>query len=533
MSNAITRQARLLLLMVATLFFTLPSPRVEAEVASALLHYADALPEQPNRVVVELRETAVNRNGGFAVRIKTSANHVLSHVWGNPTGGPGSILRTQGLVGSLIQSSFNGGLGLDDAGRLAYAARCRSIATDIVSDTIWLDDTMIVAGGEPYPHEPGTWWAGGWLPQITAEGQPFFLGGISDEPGGAIVKRGLFSGAGANPVLLTGDLLPGLPTPLASVYDYDCSLLGSRHIAQVFLEAPTETDAAIVIDGAGLEVGGSLVREGTSVPLEAGGLPGEHWKTFHEIGIAENGDWFLEGVTDADPATDDFLMRNGTITHREGDTLDGEILQGGANLAAMNENGDLAFFWVTTQPTLFLNDRAVLRAGEPVDWDGDGVADPDWKLVSIGYAPLTLSERDASGQVRLYFTGSGYFMDTGPAREAVFRVIAEPEPVTAAPAASRRHVADLLGDASPNPFVRRTKIAFGLRDDSPAELTILDVAGRRVATLVDDHLSAGDHSVTWDGRTDAGTPVAAGVYFYRLDTGDFSATRKVIQLRPR
>ena len=58
------------------------------------------------------------------------------------------------------------------------------------------------------------------------------------------------------------------------------------------------------------------------------------------------------------------------------------------------------------------------------------------------------------------------------------------------------------------------------------ELKIFDVLGREVATLVNERKAAGSHSVRWDA---AGMP--SGVYFYRLQAGDFSETRKLMLIR--
>ena len=70
--------------------------------------------------------------------------------------------------------------------------------------------------------------------------------------------------------------------------------------------------------------------------------------------------------------------------------------------------------------------------------------------------------------------------------------------------------------AAPNPFSHRTELAFELADDEAVELAIYDVAGRRVATLVDGTLPAGRHVRAWNGRDAAGRRQPAGVYFYRL-----------------
>jgi hypothetical protein len=78
----------------------------------------------------------------------------------------------------------------------------------------------------------------------------------------------------------------------------------------------------------------------------------------------------------------------------------------------------------------------------------------------------------------------------------------------------------------PNPFNPMTEISFSLPNASDVKLEIYNTMGQRVATLVDDRLPAGTHSVTWDASSKA-----SGIYFYRLMAGDFAATRKMLLLK--
>ncbi len=68
----------------------------------------------------------------------------------------------------------------------------------------------------------------------------------------------------------------------------------------------------------------------------------------------------------------------------------------------------------------------------------------------------------------------------------------------------------------PNPFVVQTTIGFSLARAGLARLTVHDVAGRKVRTLVDGHRMAGSHSVVWDGLDDSGRPVVSGVFWSQL-----------------
>jgi subtilisin-like proprotein convertase family protein len=83
----------------------------------------------------------------------------------------------------------------------------------------------------------------------------------------------------------------------------------------------------------------------------------------------------------------------------------------------------------------------------------------------------------------------------------------------------------------PNPFGSATAIRFAVPGEGAAvDLEVFDIAGRHVRTLADGFHAPGFHSVDWNGRNEAGQRVGAGIYFYRLQAGDFLATRKVTLL---
>ena len=83
----------------------------------------------------------------------------------------------------------------------------------------------------------------------------------------------------------------------------------------------------------------------------------------------------------------------------------------------------------------------------------------------------------------------------------------------------------------PNPFNPTTMISFSLPEKTRAVLSIHDVEGRLVTTLVDDTLDEGVREVTWDGKDASGSPVGSGVYFYRLTAGDKTLTKKMVCLK--
>lgn len=83
----------------------------------------------------------------------------------------------------------------------------------------------------------------------------------------------------------------------------------------------------------------------------------------------------------------------------------------------------------------------------------------------------------------------------------------------------------------PNPFNPETVIKFHLPQASPVSLRVYNILGQVVNTLVDEPLSAGDHSVRWDGKNAQGRDVASGVYFYRINAGGYESIEKMTLLR--
>ena len=63
-------------------------------------------------------------------------------------------------------------------------------------------------------------------------------------------------------------------------------------------------------------------------------------------------------------------------------------------------------------------------------------------------------------------------------------------------------------------------------------ISVYNILGREIKTLVDNELmSAGDNVVTWDGKNNDGRQVSSGVYFYRIEAGELTATRKMLIMK--
>jgi hypothetical protein len=89
-----------------------------------------------------------------------------------------------------------------------------------------------------------------------------------------------------------------------------------------------------------------------------------------------------------------------------------------------------------------------------------------------------------------------------------------------------------LKQNAPNPFNPKTSINYSLPKACNVTLTVYNVLGQNVRTLINEFQEAGYKSVIWDGCDNGGNTVASGIYFYHLEAGDqFSATKKMMMLK--
>jgi len=83
----------------------------------------------------------------------------------------------------------------------------------------------------------------------------------------------------------------------------------------------------------------------------------------------------------------------------------------------------------------------------------------------------------------------------------------------------------------PNPFNPVTHLRYNLPEDALVNITIYDMMGRQVSTLVSSQQTAGFKSVLWNATNDKGAPVSAGLYLYTIEAGQFRQTKKMVLLK--
>ncbi|MCK4655330.1 MAG: T9SS type A sorting domain-containing protein, partial [Candidatus Cloacimonetes bacterium] len=89
-----------------------------------------------------------------------------------------------------------------------------------------------------------------------------------------------------------------------------------------------------------------------------------------------------------------------------------------------------------------------------------------------------------------------------------------------------------LAQNYPNPFNPETTISFSITQTSPfVTLEIFNIKGQKVKTLVDEKLEAGNHQVVWDGKNENSKSVSSGIYFYKMNTVEYTSTKKMILMK--
>ena len=85
----------------------------------------------------------------------------------------------------------------------------------------------------------------------------------------------------------------------------------------------------------------------------------------------------------------------------------------------------------------------------------------------------------------------------------------------------------------PNPFNPSTTIEYNVEASGQVSLTVYDIMGRTVRTLVDEYKESGrpDYKVVWDGKDDSGQQVSAGLYLYTLRSGGMASTAKMVLMK--
>ena len=84
---------------------------------------------------------------------------------------------------------------------------------------------------------------------------------------------------------------------------------------------------------------------------------------------------------------------------------------------------------------------------------------------------------------------------------------------------------------APNPFNPETNISYTLQNSEHVKVSIFNLQGQLIRTLVDETQPAGSYTVRWDGRQENGEMAVSGMYLYRIDAGGQTLTQKMIMMK--
>jgi hypothetical protein len=171
---------------------------------------------------------------------------------------------------------------------------------------------------------------------------------------------------------------------------------------------------------------------------------------------------------------------------------------------------------------------AAQNASDIAWWSNDGGAPPVWTLHMLdddfgGAWPAYAA--DLNGDTKTDILAGGFSADEIRwwKNDALAGVMT--------PGGTDQAIGNRLYQNSPNPFGPATAIRFDLAHASQVWLAVYDVRGRLVKTLIDGSGHAGANQIEWDGSDSRGAALPSGLYFSRILTEDFQATRPLILVR--
>ncbi|QDT68674.1 hypothetical protein MalM25_15980 [Planctomycetes bacterium MalM25] len=385
-------------------------------VESQVLPGADQLPGfQANELVRNngFRDFTVIPNGNFAGLVSTDRFAPFGqedwYLFGSVDRGTTvGALRREGTYDGQNQLELRSAVGVDLAGNLFYEAE---LAAPGAEQSLWLNDTLLLEEGDVVPAGPlmGSTLDSFTRTTLAPNGDAYWVSSYSGASGsGVAIFRDLVN---YEVLLQGGDSIGGGLTAEPELFSGNLSWSAERtnYLTSIKVAAtPVNNDPnflideAVALNGQVVSVeGGGVLREGDTVPAEAGGLPGETWAPGSLMAVNEAGDWAASSsvrMNGVGNTTSDMIVYNGEIVYRDGDVVDGHTLSGLPQDLSINDRGDLAFVW---DNKAFLNGEIVAEVGDLVDTDDDGVNDT--AIINLFDLDLTnLPSGDGDGKPLAY-----------------------------------------------------------------------------------------------------------------------------------
>ncbi len=304
-----------------------------------------------------------------------------------------SIIFLNTDVTSPTLTGGEGTIGISNTGGFAYSPSIDG------GDGIYSHIGVLARDGDPFPG--GRFYQFNSRPRMSADGTAWWIGGTSDTSTGSnnqdvFWKVDTSTGSPVHTqVLKGGDTIGGrIISSTGLDFNYDISDNGLHFINEVSFAGAS---------GNSVVLNGSTIIVDEDAPVGDGS--GNNWGSIRFSSINNSGDWLVYGDDDGPTTSDDILMFNGAVIARQGQTLDGVTLGSTLDGAAINNVGNIVQLWDLTSSTdegLFFGhssnpelSQLVLRTGDTLDFDGDGVADAvldDFNASSVVTPPLDLGD---------------------------------------------------------------------------------------------------------------------------------------------
>jgi hypothetical protein len=302
----------------------------------------------------------------------------------------------------------------------------------------------------------------------------------------------------------------------------------------------TITPVEAVFDGGGIECTDGLAEPGG---LGQKGSPGETWR----VSLGPSGGRRLLVVESSDDAnsgegTPGYLRVEIPEVTERWRTVGTVLSRRGSAMMAVDV-GDAHEARITFEGFLRIHSITSLTNPEPasIEWltltgafhaqEGDVTSE----LAAVGGSPISL---EANEWLRADFAAAS--AETSVDALYVLRVAGEGSAAvdsemgseSARSATSRAALSLGLGEAFPNPAREATTLVVSVPSAERVRVTLFDVNGRALRTLVDDVLPAGAHAVRWDGRRNDGVRAAPGLYFARMERAGWRSEKKLVLIAP-
>ncbi len=283
-----------------------------------------------------------------------------------------------------VLTGVEGTSGVGNGGTFIY-----SPTAAVGRDAVWGEDGMILAEGDPAPGIKGMFSIFNSRPEMCPDGRSYWMGGIDDNPAGPTSNRVLWTRDPVTGVIskvfMGGETIAGIAIATGgSNFTFHVADNSSQRIHVIQLVPPTATDTIVARNNTDI-----LLREGTAT----GGGAGENWTSFDEVGINNQGNWIMGGVTTTTVTpSNDVVVYNGAIRVRNGVAIDGITITNSyvVNGVAINNQDEVVFCYRTTAdqvlyfgngPNIDVSARRILKTGDQIDVDGDTVG--DWLVNEI------------------------------------------------------------------------------------------------------------------------------------------------------